>query len=177
MCCSVWYGTATALAKKRYTEFVNKKVVGHKTNGERLVTGSDDGTLFLWDPLVSSKPLARMTGHQQQVMSVAFSPDGRFVVSGSFDKSIKQWDGFTGKFIATYRGHVAAVYQLSWSPDSRMFVSGSKDSTMKLWDVRTKRLSEDLPGHADEVFSVDWSPSGETVASGSFDRTLKIWRH
>lgn len=65
-------------------------------------------------------------------MQVQFSPDGRFLASASFDKSIKLWDGLRGTFIATFRGHVGPVYQISWSSDSRLLVSGSKDSTLKV---------------------------------------------
>ncbi len=75
--------------------------------------------------------LARMTGHQQLVNDVKFSPDSRLIASASFDKSIKIWDGRTGNFITTLRGHVQAVYQISWSADSRLLVSGSADSTLK----------------------------------------------
>lgn len=64
---------------------------------ERLVSGSDDFTLFLWTPETEKKPVARMTGHQQLVNDVRFSPDTRLLASASFDKSIKIWDGRTGK--------------------------------------------------------------------------------
>jgi len=106
---------------------------------------------------------------------VTFSPDGRIIASASFDKSVRLWDGSTGKFIAALRAHVGAVYQVCWSSDSRLLVSGSKDSTLKVWDVKTRKLVFDLPGHADEVFSVDWSPDGQRVASGSKDRLVKMY--
>lgn len=61
-----------------------------------------------------------------------FSPDTRYIASASFDKSIKLWDGNTGKYITSFRGHVRAVYQISWSADSRLLVSGSADSTLKV---------------------------------------------
>lgn len=64
---------------------------------ERLVSGSDDFTLFLWSPAEDKKPLTRMTGHQALINQVLFSPDSRIVASASFDKSIKLWDGRTGK--------------------------------------------------------------------------------
>lgn len=143
---------------------------------ELLVSGSDDFTLYLWDPVNSKKPIQRMTGHQQPVNYVCFSPDGRLIASASFDKSVKLWNGATGKFVASFRAHVQAVYQVAWSADSRLLVSSSKDSTMKVWDVQKKALKMDLPGHADEVFAVDWSPDGERVASGGKDQVVKIWR-
>jgi len=64
---------------------------------ERLVSGSDDFTLFFWEPESNKKHIARMTGHQQLINDVKFSPDTRIIASASFDKSIKLWDGKTGK--------------------------------------------------------------------------------
>jgi len=143
---------------------------------ETLVSGSDDFTLILWHPSESKTSIARMTGHQALINHVQFSPNGRYIASGSFDKSIKLWNGVDGKFIAALRGHVNSVYQISWSADSRLLVSGSSDSTLKVWDSKTRKLLFDLPGHADEVYAVDWSPDGEKVVSGGKDKVLKLWR-
>ena len=101
-------------ALKRY-----EKVLSAVGDEELMVSGSDDFTLFLWKPSLEKKSFARMTGHQQLVNDVKFSPDARLVASASFDKSVRLWDGKNGKFIAVFRGHVQAVYQLAWSADSR----------------------------------------------------------
>nr|VDD20726.1 unnamed protein product [Brassica rapa] len=158
------------------------KAKGKVDSPERLVSGSDDFTIILWEPSVSLQPkqkmvtTARLTGHQQLVNHVYFSPNGQWIASASFDKSVKLWDGVTGKFITAFRGHANCVYQISWSPDSRMLLSCSKDSTLKVWDIGTKKLKHDLPGHKDEVWAVDWSPDGEKVASGGLDKALKLWK-
>ena len=78
-----------ALARTRYE--------AARGDGERLVSGSDDFTMFLWRPSEDKKPVTRMTGHQQLVAHICYSPDGRIVASGSFDKSVRLWDGRTGK--------------------------------------------------------------------------------
>ncbi|KAL5543070.1 hypothetical protein UlMin_010780 [Ulmus minor] len=158
--------------KKAALERYNKM----KCSGpELLVSGSDDWTVFLWEPFVSKQPKTRMTGHQSTVNQVCFSPDGRWIASASFDRSIKLWNGATGKFVATFRGHVGKVFQISWSSDSRLLLSGSEDSTLKVWDVKSHKLKQDLPGHADCVYVIDWSPDGEKVASGGKDTALKLW--
>jgi len=162
------------------TEAQNKALERYNTvkgtGPELLVTGSDDGTAYLWQPKDSKDPLEHMTGHSKLINIVSFSPDGNLIATAAFDKNIKIWSK-TGKFLNTFRGHVTEVYQVSWASDSRLFVSGSKDSTMKVWDTKQQYLVEDLPGHADEVYSVDWSPDGTWVASGSKDRLVKLWRH
>lgn len=145
-------------------------------NEDMLVSGSDDFTMFLWRPESAKTPVARLTGHQQLINDVKFSPDMRYIASASFDKSIRLWNGKDGKFITALRGHVHRVYQLAWSADSRLLASASADSTCKVWSMSTKKLSCDLPGHADEVYVVDWSPDGRHVVSGGKDRILKIWR-
>lgn len=153
-----------------------QQIIG--TEGERLVSGSDDFTLFLWKPSENKTPITRMTGHQQLVNHILFSPDSRYIASASFDKKIKIWCGKTGRFLHTLSGHVNSVYQVSWSADSMFIISASKDSTLKLWSLKNpKKCIETLAGHADEVYSVDWSPDGTQVASGSKDRMIKIWHH
>lgn len=158
-------------AKERY-----KAVVARFDGAERLVSCSDDNTMFLWSPQ-STKPIARLTGHQGVIFQIQFSPDGTMIASCSGDKSVKLWNAMDGKFITTFRGHVAAVYHVSWSLDSRLLVSGSKDTTLKLWSIAKRELIEDLSGHSDEVYTTDWSPDGQKVASGSKDKKVRIWVH
>ena len=160
-----------AKAKERFQKAarINNEIT------ERLVSASDDFTMYLWEPSKSTAPISRLLGHQKQVNHVTFSPDG-LVASSGWDNHVKLWNR-DGSFIATLRGHVGPVYMSCFSPDGRLLVSGSKDTTLKVWDVRTGKLKEDLPGHRDEVFAVDWSNDGGKVGSGGKDKAVKIWRH
>lgn len=169
--------TASAKELREVSKTKYEQALTMSNGTERVVTASDDFTMFLWDPLRSAKPLARLTGHQKLVNHVVFSPDSRTLASASFDNSVKLWDGVTGKFLASLRGHVAAVYQCAWSSDSRMLVSCSKDTTLKVWDAKQRKLKSDLPGHKDEVYAVDWSIDGTKVCSGSRDKTVRFWSH
>jgi WD40 repeat protein len=114
-------------------------------------------------------------GHSFPVSSVAYSPDGRFVVSGSADSSIKIWDLEQGREILTLPEHEAAVRSVAYSPDGTRIASGSVDATIKLWDAGAGEELATLTGHSDVVNSVAYSPGGELLASGSTDRTVKIW--
>ncbi|CDR95151.1 WD-repeat protein, putative [Babesia bigemina] len=145
---------------------IYKKFIG-ESGQERLLSGSDDNTMFIWLPHAQSrKPAHRLTGHQQLINHVSFSADGRFFASASFDKTVRIWCGITGKFLRVLRGHIGRVYRVVWSCCGNLLVSCSSDTTLKLWDAATGKLKFDLPGHADEVYTVDWSNCGRTVASG-----------
>lgn len=144
---------------------------------ERMISASDDCTMYLWDPLTSTKPITRLLGHQKQVNHVTFSPKGQLIASSAFDNHVKLWNGKDGTFLFSLRGHVGPVYMSSFSADNRLLVSCSKDTTLKVWDCANGKLKEDLPGHTDEVYAVDWSPDGERVGSGGRDKAVKLWRN
>jgi len=79
--------------------------------------------------------LRTLTGHSDMVWSVVYSPDGRYLASGSNDKTIKIWEVATGKQLRTLTGHYGEVYSVVYSPDGRYLVSGSGDETIKIWRV------------------------------------------
>ncbi|AVQ71970.1 hypothetical protein B5D77_12250 [Microcystis sp. MC19] len=123
----------------------------------------------------SVSPLDKtLTGHSYRVNSVVYSPDGRYLASGSLDKTIKIWEVATGKGLRTLTGHSGVVLSVAYSPDGRYLASGSQDKTIKIWEVATGKVRT-LTGHSSEFLSVVYSPDGRYLASGSSDKTIKIW--
>ena len=114
----------------------------------------------------TSPPLSQ-TWIASDVTSVAFSPDGNTVVSGSFDITIKLWDVSTGVALQTWTGHTYYVTSVAFSPDGNTVVSGSSDNTIKLWNVSSGVVLQTWTGHTSNVNSVAFSPDGNTVVSGS----------
>src|SRR5262249_8650202 len=108
------------------------------------------------EPMSAQDPklLATLTGHREWGLSVAYSPVGKQLVSGSLDKTIRLWDSQTGKERATLAGHTSGVSSVAYSPDGKMLASGSLDHTLKLWDVQTGKEMATLRGHKGAVSSV-----------------------
>jgi WD40 repeat protein len=111
------------------------------------------------------------------VWSVAFSPDGRLLASGSEDHTIKLWEVASGSLVRTLSGHTDHVFSVAFSPDGRLLASGAAwpDNTIKLWEVATGSFVRTLTGHTNSVYSVAFSPDGRLLASGSEDKTIRLW--
>ena len=164
-----------------------QQIKGHGDPALGLTFSHDSKTLVwhtrdiigLWD-VAAHQPLAQWTNlHLASVSSVAFSPDGKTLASGSADKTIVLWDVATGQpRRAPFTGHNEAVGRLAFSPDSKTLASGSADKTIVFWDVATGQPQRTpLTGHNDTVTSLAFSPDGKTLASGSADKdkTIVLW--
>ncbi len=115
-------------------------------------------------------------GHTLAVDSVAFSPDGRYALSGSTDKTMKLWEVSSGREIRTFQGHTSYVTSVAFSPDGRYALSGSGDGTMKLWEVSSGREMRTFQCDTRGVYSVAFSPDGRyALAGGSYDGMIKLW--
>ncbi|KAH6694365.1 hypothetical protein BKA61DRAFT_564174 [Leptodontidium sp. MPI-SDFR-AT-0119] len=117
--------------------------------------------------------LQTLEGHTGLVTSVAFSPDGKQIVSGSDDATVRRWDAATGQqLLPALEGHTGEVTSVAFSPDGKQIVSGSDDATVRRWDAATgQQLLPALEGHTGLVTSVAFSPDGKQIVSGSRDAT------
>src|SRR5262249_39891428 len=109
------------------------------------------------------------------IRSVAFSPDGHTVISGSWDRAFTLWDVATGTPVRTFEWNTKDVNSVAYSPDGGSVLSVNSDKTLRLWDVRTGTLVRSFQGHSDSVLSVAFSPDGRTILSGSADATVRLW--
>lgn len=164
-------------------------------DGKRIASGGYDKRVLVWKPddlqpvdykkLVSGAAVAppkyrALEGHTAAVRSVQFSKDGRLILSGGHDNSVKIWDSETDRALKTFRGHDSWVRACAFSPDGRWVLSGSHDHTVKLWSIdnyeelRVLR-GRVLEGHTDAVLDALFSPDEKLIVTASRDRTAKTW--
>ncbi|KAL0945161.1 hypothetical protein HGRIS_004312 [Hohenbuehelia grisea] len=131
----------------------------------------------VWDAATGKKIGKLLSGHSDNVVSVAFSADGTRIVSGSHDKTIRLWDAATGQPIGRpLSGHQRHITFVVFSPDGSRIVSSSYDHTVRIWDATTgQQIGDALNGHTFWVTSVVFSPDGTQIASGSDDSTVRLW--
>ncbi|CCA75681.1 hypothetical protein PIIN_09671 [Serendipita indica DSM 11827] len=146
-------------------------------DGSRIVSGSEDHTLRLWNAHTGQSLGKPLQGHEEWVQAVDFSPDGLRIVSGSDDKTVRLWDVHTGQLLREpLQGHQDSVHAVRFSPDGSRIVSGSLDKTIRLWDGHTGQpLGLPLRGPREFVLTVGFSPDGSRIVCGSSNNLVLLW--
>lgn len=162
-------------------------LTGHKDNvvavvfspkGNVLASSGDinDKTVKLW--FLTENQNITLKGHSDWfggVYSIAFSPDGKLIASGSKDKTIKIWEVYTGKELITLEGHSDDVTSVVISSDNKILASGSKDKTLKLWTLATGKLISTVTHH-EKIRAVAFSPNSKIIATGCSKGNIKLFK-
>ncbi len=119
--------------------------------------------------------LGCFTGHTEFVAAAAVSPDGKRVLSGSRDGTVRLWDVRTKRELRCFKRDQFTVGTVAFSPDGKRALSGSRDSVMRLWDLGTGKEAHTFTNHTGWVCSVAFSPDGKRGLSGSTDKTVRLW--
>ncbi len=150
---------------------------------DTLVVVRNEGTTATVRDARNSREVAVLAGHQREVLSAAFCPDGTRVATASWDGTARVWDVTTGVAVCTFRGHTPVagpmpnhiVWAPSYSPDGRWVLTGGNDAMGRIWDSRTGTEITVLKGHVGTITATAWNWDGSRVATAGEDRTVRIW--
>ncbi|MCZ6653334.1 MAG: protein kinase [Planctomycetota bacterium] len=124
---------------------------------------------------LADQSVGTLIGHEDRIMSVAFSTNGSWIVSGSTNGAIKVFNSATGEEPVRFRGHDSPVYAVACSPNGQHVASASADMSIRIWNMLTGDVLAILDGHEGVVTSLAYSADGRILVSGSSDASLRIW--
>jgi WD40 repeat protein len=171
---AVRHATLASQERGELTERGILNSVAFSPDGRRVVTGSDDNGVEVWDWARRGSPRV-LRGHDGPVNAAAFSPDGARVASASDDGTVRVWDAGGGGQVAVLRGHDGPVTAAAFSPDGARIVTAGDDQTVRVWEWASADEPTVLRGHTRQVRSAALSPDGSLVVSAGFDGTVRVW--
>jgi hypothetical protein len=150
------------------------KAVAITPDGARIVSGSSDKTVRVWD--LRSGHLERiLEGHTDEVLAVAITPDGARIVSGGQDEAMRVWNLDSGRPERTLKGFSGLVSAVAITPDGARIVSGSWDNTVRVWNLASGRIELARKGPIGYVWAVAITPDGASIVSGWLDTPVRVW--
>jgi len=120
-------------------------------------------------------PEIKLEGHTDWVDSAAFSPDGKKIVTASWDKTARVWNAYTGEQIASLQGHTNLICSAAFSRDGKHIFTASCDKSVRVYDEHTAVLHTDFDGHIDFVTSAAFSPDGTKIVPARWDEKIRVW--
>jgi WD40 repeat protein len=142
---------------------------------QRIVTGDGSGQVIVWVP-GQDEPALVINAHESGVTSAVFSPDGRLILSASYDGTTKVWDAESGQELRALDNNPDFdVYNARFSDDGSMIVTSNEDKVARIWDSQSGALLWELKGHTDYVLTAVFSHNGNFVYTGSYDNTIRKW--
>ena len=189
----LWNINSKECVKTLQYPYDNIDSISLSSKGKFLLTGVNkwkninkyDYFLRLWD-MENEKSLftfeENIEQHRRNIKAVAFTPDGRWAVSGSDDRTLKVWDCKTGKFIHTLNGHTGGITSIAMSGDGQTVLSAGTDKTLKLWHIATGECLKTFEGHNDYIYSLSLSSDNKHAISaggiyneGKVEPSIFLW--
>ncbi len=144
-------------------------------DGEQIAVGTNAKPEFIsFYNADSGERIGGLAGHTDAVLSVAYSKDGKRLLTGSYDQTARLWD-LTAKTSTPFVGHDWWVWSAAFSPDEKQIVTASQDGSVMVWSVETKQAKPPFLGHTGPVYSAVYSPDGKTIATASYDQRILLW--
>ncbi|MDF5729496.1 MAG: CHAT domain-containing protein [Rhizonema sp. PD38] len=162
------------LSQSVFTQTLGSTLAAKFSPTDNLFATAIEHYICLWE-VDKIRQVCKLEGHTAWVRSLAFSPDGKILASGSLDHTIRLWNVETGQCLQILTGHTSGVQSVAFSDDGSTLASGSDDQTIRLWNIQTRECLQVLLGHTNNLMFVAFHPNRQTLITASRDDTVRLW--